>query len=389
MLKELINHSPDLQLLLKDGYEMEIVEEGFLLIHNVPYVTPEKVVKRGTLVSNLYHSGGQTIKPQWHAAFFIGEYPSSAAGARLNFVVAENKTPVSENYVADFTLSAKADYADHYQKMLSYLKLLTHQADELEPGVTAATYKVYEPVETDSVFEYADTNSTKALIHPITKKLKGHKIAIIGLGGTGSYILDILAKTPVNEIHLFDGDTFFQHNAFRAPGAAPKAKLYDRMKKTDYFRDIYANMHKGIVSHPYDLGADNLAELDAMTTVFLSMDPSPVKKLIIDYLMMQKIPVFHTGIGLQEVDGGIRGQVKVTVIDHQKHDHVDSKISFAEPDDNVYDQNIQIADLNALNAIFAVIRWKKMLGFYKDKDSEYFSNYVIYTNEIHNSELPI
>ncbi|MDP9047945.1 MAG: ThiF family adenylyltransferase, partial [Bacteroidota bacterium] len=93
---------------------MEIVEEGFLLIHNVPYVTPEKVVKRGTLVSNLYHSGGETIKPQWHAAFFIGEYPSSAAGVKLNFVVAENKTPVGGNYVADFTLSAKADYADHY-----------------------------------------------------------------------------------------------------------------------------------------------------------------------------------------------------------------------------------------------------------------------------------
>jgi len=339
MLKELINHSPDLQLLLKDGYEMEIAEEGFLLIHNVPYVTPEKVVKRGTLVSNLYHSGGETIKPQWHAAFFIGEAPSSAAGAKLNFVVAENKTPVGGNYVADFILSAKADYADHYQKMLSYLKLLTHQAEELEPGVAAATYKVYEPVETDSVFEYSDTNSTKALIHPITKKLKGHKIAVIGLGGTGSYILDMLAKTPVSEIHLFDGDTFFQHNAFRAPGAAPKAKLHERMKKTDYFREIYASMHKGIVSHPYDLGSENLAELDIMTTVFLSMDPSPVKKQIIEHLVALKIPVFHTGIGLQEVDGAIRGQVKVTTIDHGHHDHIGSKISFAEPDDNVYDQN--------------------------------------------------
>ena len=389
MLKELINHSADLQLLLKDGYEMEIVEQGFLLIHNVPYVTPEKVVRRGTLVSNLYHSGGQTIKPQWHAAFFFGEYPSSAEGAKLNFVVSEAKTAISEKYTADFILSAKADYADHYQKMISYLKLLTHQAEELEPGVTAATYKVYEPVEADSVFEYADTNSTKALIHPITAKLKGQKVAIIGLGGTGSYILDMLAKTPVSEIHLFDGDTFFQHNAFRAPGAASKTKLYERLKKTDYFQEIYAHMHKGIVSHPYELSADMLAELDTMTTVFLAMDPSPVKKLIIDYLVSRKIPVFHTGIGLQDVDGAIRGQVKVTTIVHEHYAHAASKISFAEPDDNIYEQNIQIADLNALNAILAVIRWKKMFGFYKDHDSEYFSNYVIYTNEIHNSELPV
>jgi hypothetical protein len=33
-------------------------------------------------------------------------------------------------------------------------------------------------------------------------------------------VLDFTAKTHVKEIHLFDGDTFFQHNAFRAPGAA-------------------------------------------------------------------------------------------------------------------------------------------------------------------------
>ena len=41
----------------------------------------------------------------------------------------------------------------------------------------------------------------------------------MGLGGTGSYVLDLVAKTPVWEIHLFDGDAFLQHNAFRSPGA--------------------------------------------------------------------------------------------------------------------------------------------------------------------------
>jgi hypothetical protein len=37
-----------------------------------------------------------------------------------------------------------------------------------------------------------------------------------GLGGTGSYILDLVSKTPVNEILLFDSDDFLQHNAFRS-----------------------------------------------------------------------------------------------------------------------------------------------------------------------------
>ena len=34
----------------------------------------------------------------------------------------------------------------------------------------------------------------------------GWKVAVIGLGGTGSYLLDALAKCPVAEIHLYDDD---------------------------------------------------------------------------------------------------------------------------------------------------------------------------------------
>lgn len=33
-----------------------------------------------------------------------------------------------------------------------------------------------------------------------------------------------------------------------------------------------------------------------------------------------------------------------------------------------YDYNIQIADLNALNAALTVIKWKKLWGFYLDLD---------------------
>jgi tRNA A37 threonylcarbamoyladenosine dehydratase len=38
----------------------------------------------------------------------------------------------------------------------------------------------------------------------VTAKLEGKKIAIVGVGCTGSYILDLVAKTPVSEIHMYD-----------------------------------------------------------------------------------------------------------------------------------------------------------------------------------------
>ena len=68
-------------------------------------------------------------------------------------------------------------------------------------------------------FQYPNTNSARAKITDLDEKYKGLKIAIIGLGGTGSYVLDLIAKTPVAEIHIFDKDVFQLHNAFRAPGA--------------------------------------------------------------------------------------------------------------------------------------------------------------------------
>jgi hypothetical protein len=38
-----------------------------------------------------------------------------------------------------------------------------------------------------------------------------------------------------------------------------------------------------------------------------------------------------------------------------------------------YDGNIQIAELNSLNAALAVIKWKKLCGFYNDRKAEHFS----------------
>ena len=49
MSAALISRSPDLQRLVDEGFELEI-REGFLLVHNVPYVTTEQRLARGTLV---------------------------------------------------------------------------------------------------------------------------------------------------------------------------------------------------------------------------------------------------------------------------------------------------------------------------------------------------
>ncbi|MEO8351809.1 MAG: hypothetical protein ABI680_08755 [Chthoniobacteraceae bacterium] len=46
-------------------------------------------------------------------------------------------------------------------------------------------FRVIESKPDKGVFDYLDTNSSRAEIESITAKLKRHKVGIVGLGGTG------------------------------------------------------------------------------------------------------------------------------------------------------------------------------------------------------------
>jgi len=204
------------------------------------------------------------------------------------------------------------------------------------------------------------------------------RIAIVGLGGTGSYVLDFVAKTPVQEIHLFDGDEFLTHNAFRTPGAASLEVLRAKPKKVDYLAAIYSNMHRRVVPHSNLINADNVESLRQMSFVFISIDDGPSRKLISGALDAWGIPYVDTGMGLYASDGSLGGIVRVTASMPGRTGGLGARASFADgSEQNEYRQNIQIAELNALNAAFAVVRWKKLRGFYADMAREHNCTYGV------------
>ena len=49
-------------------------------------------------------------------------------------------------------------------------------------------------------------------------------------------------------------------------------------------------------------------------------------------------------------------------------------------------QNVQIVDMNALNAALAVNRWKRHVGIYADLEGEHFSLYASDGNDITNED---
>ncbi len=387
MSKRLISRSGDLKRLQDEGYAIE-VRGSHLLVHQVPYVTPTREVARGTLISTLQLSGEITVQPDQHEAHFIGEIPCDAVGTPLEKIINQSATrELAPGLMTDHFFSSKPTetgrYVDYHEKMTSYIAILSGPAEELEPEVSARVFPVIseeleEAEESGSVFVYRDTASSRAQIEAVNEKLWVGPIAIVGVGGTGSYILDFLSKTPVRAIHIFDGDLFSQHNAFRAPGAATSAELEARPRKVDYLRDRYAEMHRNVVPHGYFLDGSNVAELDAMQFVFLAVDDPAAKRPVIRHLQENGTPFVDVGMDVGAIDGSLRGLIRTTTASAGKRDHIGDRISLEDPGGaGDYNNNVQISELNALNAALAVIRFKQLCGFYADDVGAHNSVYVL------------
>ena len=238
-------------------------------------------------------------------------------------------------------------------------------------------------------FKYPDTNSSRAQIEFLSERFSTQKIAIIGMGGTGSYILDLVSKTPVREIHIFDGDIFQLHNAFRAPGAIEGCKLDAEMplKKVGYYASVYSNMHNGIVPHDGYITKQNVSQLTELDFVFICVDKNSVRNMIVTSLVEMNVQFIDVGLGVNIVDNSLIGSLRVTVGSEGKNDHIANRIGGEELAENAYSTNIQIADLNCLNAVLAVIKWKKIAGFYQSLKDEHNILFFINTNRLLNEDF--
>ena len=219
-------------------------------------------------------------------------------------------------------------------------------------------------------------------------KLRDEKIAIVGVGGTGSFVLDFVAKTWVKEIHLFDGDEFLQHNAFRAPGAFAREELSEATNKAVFHGGKYSRMHRGVVAHPVKVDDTNIHQLGDYDTVFICVDGGSVKGKILETCMSRGVLVIDCGMGVKRTRESrlLIGTIRVTTCLQDHHDHVRDCIDLSGADDvdDEYERNAQMAELNALNAALAVIKWKKIRGIYSDFVRELHCLYAIDGNKLIN-----
>jgi hypothetical protein len=214
------------------------------------------------------------------------------------------------------------------------------------------------------VFKFHDTLTSRAEITDLSAKFANDVVAIIGLGGTGAYVLDFIVKTPVREIRAFDLDMFYVHNAFRSPGRLDSAEL--GKPKAEVYRWRYDNFRNGISVERKFVDSSCGDDLNGVTFAFVCVDKGPSRAGIFDLLISKGIPFIDVGMGLNHKRGPLNGMLRATYYSAEHGQKVREKglAELADNPDDLYRTNIQISELNALNACLAVIRFKQLRGFY-------------------------
>ena len=101
------------------------------------------------------------------------------------------------------------------------------------------------------------------------------------------------------------------------------------------------------------------------------------------------IPFVDVGMGVDLSNDVLGGIVRTTLSLPGRRAHFRNRVSLEDSHtENGYDENIQIADLNALNAALAVIRWKKLFGFYRDFADTLHNSYTIDTDSLLSEDGP-
>lgn len=374
MFQKLVSHNDDLQRLLAKGYAIA-VDSNHLIVRDVPYLDQELRVQIGAIVTPLVLTDACHVQQSDHQIFFAGSHPygldrrpiPNLGGGSVHVSLSD----ASEDVVVERSFSNKpresGKFKDFFDKIESYVSIISGPAMQVA-DVTPLTFRAVPDAEPDPIFKFQDSLTTLAGISDLATPLETDVVAVIGLGGTGSYLLDFLVKARIGEIRGFDADHFYVHNAFRSPGRVDSAEF--SKPKADVYSTRYEQFRTGLSLHCKFIDSSSEADLQGVTFAFVCVDKGSSRAGIFDVLISMAIPFIDVGLGLNRNRGPLAGMARATYYSPEKADAQRDQglADLADPADHIYRTNIQTAELNALNAALAVIVFKQLRGFYFRQD---------------------
>ena len=383
-----IDHSPDLQALVDRGYSLEL-RGAYLVVKNIPYLQSSSGdLATADLVTSLDLTPENiTRQPSDHTIWWTGGVPYHADGNSLEGDVSCDTWPtgrdLGEGLTAYMQWSLKPleagtmrPYIDYREKIQTYIDEVSAYADALHPGALEAARAGEDPITISSTrFKYLNTSTYRYGLKGVERPIEDEVVAVIGVGGTGSYLVDILAKTNIKELHLFDDDILEQHTAFRLAGAAHIEEIGGTRTKVAWHKQRYSAVRdEGVFANETKVFGDAKDLLEKFTTVFIAVDDLACRREI--QAQCNQLGVFHVSVGLAvEVEGQdnnqLGGSLKVeTGIHLPPRPTENAQSDHAQP--QAYG-NVQTAELNMLGAALAIVEWKAKVGIYRSERSQYDS----------------
>ena len=377
MFQRLVSHNDDIRRLVEKGYAVAF-DSNYLIVRDIPYLDHLKQLQIGAIVTKLVFIDQERVTQEDHQIFFAGSTPHNPDGTPIpNLAGGPTQLALSEaakDVVVQRSFSNKpratGKFQDFFDKIESYVAIVSGPAMELH-NATPYTFRAVREIVSDSVFKFHDTLTSRAEITDLSAKFAQDVVAVIGVGGTGAYVLDFLVKTPVREIRAFDLDVFHVHTAFRSPGRLDEAEL--GKSKAEVYRSRYENFRNGLIVERKFIDASCDNDLDGVTFAFVCVDKGSARGEIFDLLISKRIPFIDVGMGLKRREGALNGTLRATYYSAEHGQAVRDKnlAQITDSPDDMYRTNIQISELNALNACLAVIRFKQLRGFYFE-EAPYF-----------------
>ncbi|MGJ3627132.1 DUF6791 domain-containing protein [Sphingomonas sp. MMS24-JH45] len=274
---------------------------------------------------------------------------------------------------AEHAFSSKPDggYRDYHHKMTTYASIIAGPAAVLDATATPRPYRALDKEDADSVFNYVETASDRVGIGALTAKLAGHRIAIIGLGGSGSYILDMVARRR------------WRRSASSMP-TSPPAQCFQGTRRAEPRRTPRGAARGGPLQGDLRAHASRHHRGASRDRAGQSR-PARRHRLRVPEPRAQARPRRRWSSGSTREacsstsawgwSCATEGADEILGVDNQRRRRgkpsrrVIRSARRRRCRQHLRRRELQVADLNALNAVFAVIEWKKLCGFYCDLEN--------------------
>ena len=251
-------------------------------------------------------------------------------------------------------------------------KTASHVVYRYAKQIIGAAYNSPDFQTATGPFKIPNTFEDRSGLRAMQDQIRNQCIAIVGLGGTGSYILDLMIKTPVKEIHIFDDDVLNWHNFMRAPGSPTCDELNfqrkKQLKKVNYYLEKYKSLRNGIVPHSVRIDDEaNFIELlkeNSINFAFVCIDQHmasdlPRQDIVYSALSKSKVSFIDSGVSITLENDQVRGAVTTSIYESGSQNWK-LGIPNARINENYLGyRNIQLPEVNALAASLAVMEWRR------------------------------